>query len=108
MYITKKGQRNCELKHKAGEKPFKCDVAGCDIDFYSRRSKKKHERQQNVSFKIKAVRTGHTLMITCSSIRGLVNSTKIGLNTSVSCVERRLLSLKMVQEHKHKEHKGYN
>ena len=27
-------------------------------------------------------------MITCSSIRGHVNSTQIGLNTSVSCVEK--------------------
>ena len=44
VYITKKGQKNCELKHKGGEKPFKCDVAGCDIGFYNRRSKKKHER----------------------------------------------------------------
>ena len=104
VYMTKKGQRNCELKHKGIEKPFQCDVDGCDIHFYSMRSKKKHERQQHrdhveektnyVSFKIKVVHTGHTLMITCSSIRGHVNSTQIGLDTSVSCVE--------------KQHKGYN
>ena len=41
-----------------------------------------------VSFKIKAIHTGHTLMITCSSIRGHVNSTQIGFNTNVSCVEK--------------------
>ena len=41
-----------------------------------------------VSFKIKVVHTGHTLMITCCSIRGHANSIQIGLNTSVSCVEK--------------------
>ena len=67
LYIAKKSQRNCELKHKGGEKHFKCDVAGCDIGFFNRRSKKKHERQQHgdhvaqktkyVSSKIKVVHT---------------------------------------------------
>ena len=42
-----------------------------------------NRKTKYVSFTIKAVHTGHTLMITCSSIRGLVNSTQIGLNTSV-------------------------
>ena len=43
----KRGQTNCELKHKGSEKPFECDVDGCDIRFYNMRSKKKHEKQQH-------------------------------------------------------------
>ena len=62
VYITKKAQRNCELKCKVGEKPFKCDVSGYDIGFYNRRSKKKlrgsnmeimlNRKTKYVSFKI--------------------------------------------------------
>ena len=68
-----------------------------------------HRKTKYVSSKIKAVHTEHTLMITCSSIRGLVNSTQIGLNTNVSSVgkEASIITQK-VQEHKFKEHKGYN
>ena len=98
VYITKKGQRNCKLKHKGSEKPFKCDVAGYDIGFCNRRLRRSmrgsnmeimfNRKTNYVSFKMKAVHTGHTLMITWSSIRGYVNSTQIGLNTSVSCVEK--------------------
>ena len=47
-----------------------------------------NRKTKYVSFKIKAIHTEHTLMITCSSIRGLVNPTQIGLNTSVSCMEK--------------------
>ena len=47
VYVTKRGQTNCELKHKGGEKPFECDMNGCDICFYNMRCKKKHEKQQH-------------------------------------------------------------
>ena len=47
VYITKRGQTNCKLKHKGNEKPFECDVDGCDLHLYNMRSKKKHERQQH-------------------------------------------------------------
>ena len=67
-----------------------------------------NRKTKYVSLKMKAVHTEHTLMITSSSIRGLVNSTQIGLNTSVSCVEKEAsIITKKVQEHKCKEHKGY-
>ena len=38
---------NCELKDKGGAKPFTCDVEGCDIGFFNKRSKKKDKRQQH-------------------------------------------------------------
>ena len=40
VYITKKGQRNCELKHRGGVKPF-------TYDGFSNKRSKKHERQQH-------------------------------------------------------------
>ena len=65
-----------------------------------------HRKTKYVSFKIKVVHTGHTLMIICCSIKRLVNSTQIGLNTSVSSVGKEAsIITKKVQEHKCKSTK---
>ena len=112
----KKGQRNCELKHKGGAKPFTCDVEGCDVGFFNKRSKKKHERQQHgnhVGEKNKKcafqgcsyrTHTNDNLFQHMKSCK--LNPNRVEYKCEL-CGKGGFYHYKKVQEHKCKQHKGY-
>ena len=119
VYITKRGQTNCELKHKGSEKPFECDVDGCIIRFYNMRSKKKHEKQQHgdhveeknklCAFEDKGcsyrTHTNDKLFQHQRSCK--FNPNRVEYKCEL-CGKGGFYHYKKVQEHKRRQHKGYN